>query len=365
MIIPDNQSKIMRGWAIMFIALHNFFHLEEFGLAQENETLFSLERTSIFFQNLFSCDQPLIGNLFSFIGWCGVPVFVFFSGYGLSKKYGKENKIEIVAYLKHSYLKLFCLILPAAIFFLVYRAFFVSLGSVALGCVSLTFLNTLVPGLGSIAPPFWYFSLTFQLYILYILLFRIKDWRKLAGIGVLFFLIYIILSPDFYPNAAILKYIRLNFIGWLTVFILGLIIGHYKHNKNENEVLSGLENNILFRWLALVIMVLCFAGLFLVNKSYYSWILLPFVSLCFFYSFTIAIEKIPLLNTMSIWLGKKSSYVFVAHPIALLAMQWILKVSVFSEIHLYVISTIYTALFILIAILYENIHIWISKKLLK
>ena len=355
---------MMKGWAIMFIALHNFFHLEEFGLAQENETLFSIERTKIFFQNIFSIDQPLLGNLFSFIGWCGVPVFVFLSGYGLSKKYSTEKKINSISYLKHSYLKLLLLILPAAIFFLIYRALFVSWSSVALGGISLTFLNTLVPGFGSIAPPFWYFSLTFQLYILYLLLFRIKDWRILAGIGVSFFLIYIVLCPNLYPNAAILKYIRLNFIGWLTVFILGIIVGNYKHKGYDDRSQTIVGNNGYNSWWALLLMLISFSCLFLVNKSYYLWILLPFLSIFFFYSTIIAIEKVPVINTVSLWLGQKSSFVFVIHPIVLLGVQWMLKLPICSEISLYVLSILYIFFCLLLAVSYEMINIWLNNKLL-
>ncbi len=34
----------------------------------------------------------IIENVFSFIGWVGVPVFVFLSGYGLAMKYGGSKR---------------------------------------------------------------------------------------------------------------------------------------------------------------------------------------------------------------------------------------------------------------------------------
>ncbi len=51
MNISKDRCTNMRGWAIMSIAMHNFFHLKEFGLAQENETHFSSEGIKIFLEN--------------------------------------------------------------------------------------------------------------------------------------------------------------------------------------------------------------------------------------------------------------------------------------------------------------------------
>ena len=81
----------MKGFAIIFIMLHNFLHIN--GFSKENETVFYLERTQMFFQNVLNQPLNVIGDVFSFIGWVGVPVFVFLSGYGLERKYHKSDGI--------------------------------------------------------------------------------------------------------------------------------------------------------------------------------------------------------------------------------------------------------------------------------
>lgn len=229
MNITKEQATIMRGWAIMFIALHNFFHLEAFGLPQENETVFSIDRTADFFLQLFSENSHVVGILFSFIGWCGVPVFVLLSGYGLSKKYERsEGKINEWTYIKYNYLKLLCLIFPAAIFFLTYRVIEGSWNTAIKGLLSLTFLNTFVPGYGSIAPPFWYFSLTFQLYLAYLLLCRVKNWKVLIAIGLVFLSLYIVVGPDLFQSDYLLKRMRLTLFGWIPVFVIGMLLARKK-----------------------------------------------------------------------------------------------------------------------------------------
>ena len=56
-------------------------------------------------------DTNLFGELFSFLGWIGVPVFVFLTGYGLASKYPCKADIDAYKYLKFNYLKLFLLLL--------------------------------------------------------------------------------------------------------------------------------------------------------------------------------------------------------------------------------------------------------------
>ena len=191
MKINRDQALIMRGMAIMSIMLHNFIHLDKFGYARENEMEYHWHRTQLFFEHVLSTNSILsvLGDVVSFIGWFGVPVFVFFSGYGLSIKYGTQESYTGVSkklYLKHSYVKLFLLIIPSAIFFVLFR---ISIGDwqrVAEILFSFTFLNSLFSGivikLHYAAPPFWYFSLTFQLYIIWLLLRNISN-RRLIIMG--------------------------------------------------------------------------------------------------------------------------------------------------------------------------------------
>lgn len=79
----------MRGVAIVFIMLHNLLHLVIPTL--ENEFVFQIERTRFFMNEVFSGGVDVVQDIFSFLGWYGVAVFLFLSGYGLTLKYDIQS----------------------------------------------------------------------------------------------------------------------------------------------------------------------------------------------------------------------------------------------------------------------------------
>ena len=219
----------MRGFAILFIALHNYLHLEPFGLVQENEMKFDPANAQLFFCHLSHPSFSVIGDIFSFIGWCGVPLFVYLSGYGLVMKYeSRDYVINRTSYVKHSYLKLLLLLLPAAIFFIIYRFSTEDVAVAARQLFTLTLLNNLANGFigsfPSLAPTYWYFGLTFQLYVIYLICHRVRSCRILCLIAALFLFLQLFLSPDLYSLPKLLSYIRHNSFGWITFFICGMLV---------------------------------------------------------------------------------------------------------------------------------------------
>ncbi len=92
-ILSKESSLVLRGLAILCIMFHNFLHLEIFGFCKENEMSFIEERAEAFF-NAFSDDVIMsVFQIVSFLGWIGVPVFVFLTGYGLATKYPPQYVI--------------------------------------------------------------------------------------------------------------------------------------------------------------------------------------------------------------------------------------------------------------------------------
>ena len=84
--LSRNETTSMRGVAIVFIMLHNLLHWVL--PTKENEFSFSLERTQVFLERVVGLNSQLLLDVFSFLGWYGVAVFLFLSGYGLTLKYG-------------------------------------------------------------------------------------------------------------------------------------------------------------------------------------------------------------------------------------------------------------------------------------
>lgn len=84
-MLTRQDTDSMKGVAILFIVLHNLLHW--ISKTKENEFSYSVEKTKLFFENLFTNADTLWMDVFSFLGWYGVPAFLFLSGYGLVKKY--------------------------------------------------------------------------------------------------------------------------------------------------------------------------------------------------------------------------------------------------------------------------------------
>ena len=111
----------MKGYAIICIALHNLLHLKELtGFVMENENSFDVQNTYDFFNAIKSLNVSIIGQIFSFLGWVGVPVFLFISGLGLMKKYQNQVDLDVKKYVIYSWKKLFLLMLPAEIFLILF-----------------------------------------------------------------------------------------------------------------------------------------------------------------------------------------------------------------------------------------------------
>lgn len=171
MQISRDFTTILKGLAIIAIVIHNYPVISS-GNVYCNEMRFSPEITEAFFNELKSPSVTIIGDFFKFIGWLGVPIFVFLSGFGLAKKYsGKGNALSVKEYLSYNYLKLLFLLLPAVIFYLAIFIATKDWQAVASSLVSLTLFGNVVNHVLPINPPvYWYFGLTWQLYLIYIVI---------------------------------------------------------------------------------------------------------------------------------------------------------------------------------------------------
>ena len=354
MKISKELSLTMKGIAIMFIALHNFLHLERFGLVQENEMQFDFNRTTQFFDHLQAFSWTIIYDIFSFIGWCGVPVFVFLSGYGLSMKYEHpKTSIDAKSYIRHSYLKLLVLILPATLFFLIYQLSNEQYLRALFSCFSsFTFLNTLVSygiSIPSAAAPYWYFALTLQLYVLYLILYKFSN-SSLVYVALIFILIQFAINPDCFATTDLLHYVKKNFYGWLPFFILGLFCARKGGLLLSNRLLVSL------------ISLLSFVLIFLMNINYYLWIMMPFASIVFFLSISILLNNITMLKKVGVWLGKNSPYIFVTHQISIILVLALIDKIPYDGMWVWVI--LYIGFTLCLSLLYGCLHNYLSNLLL-
>ena len=89
-ILTKENSLILRGLEIVAIMMHNFLHNPKLGFSQENEMSFVKSNVEHFF-GVVANGQNEIYEVLSFLGWTGVTVFIFLTGYGVFQRCPIQN----------------------------------------------------------------------------------------------------------------------------------------------------------------------------------------------------------------------------------------------------------------------------------
>lgn len=299
--LSREQGNNIKGWAIIFIALANMFrHVLHM---TSNEMAYSPIGTQAFRDHAFAADSYAYS--IGFLGWYGVVLFVFLSGFGLTRKYGNDlGGLSTWAYFKRHVLKLWKLMLPLMLLYVLLDCLLYGswnayspwelLRQAAFVINFLDFEN-LTPG------TYWFFGLIIQFYILYALLFRRvgNAWLvviAVAGIVILYLNAYF--SPEW-----VSKWIRHNFVGWLTPFALGALFARTTPKLPTRPVAAGLALTafLLFGVAAAVRCGLPLSELFVIVALMALAIAVPW-------------------NAMA-YVGRISSSIFVVYPVVQLLMK--------------------------------------------
>jgi peptidoglycan/LPS O-acetylase OafA/YrhL len=84
------QTEILKGVGILLIVLHNIFH-NMMPLIGQNEFTFHPGVFTEFYLTIAENPLDLLRAVFSYFGHYGVQIFVFFSAYGLTRKYNRKS----------------------------------------------------------------------------------------------------------------------------------------------------------------------------------------------------------------------------------------------------------------------------------
>lgn len=347
-LLSRDNSMILRGVAILFIMLHNFLHVSLFGFSKENEMAFSEERAHAFFDAITN-GSNFWGEFFSHLGWIGVPVFVFLTGYGIALK-PPIDKGRCITYIKRNYLKLLALMLPAVLFF---AGIDILKGELWPGLVKrfsyLTMLtNFAYPYLSCDPGVYWYFGLTFQFYLLWALVGRRMNGKNLLAWSVILLAALYALAAFGFPQS--LSIFRHCFTGWFPVFAIGVWLGI--SNKGNNLVPKNI-------WMELILFFVLFGVVLLMGKWMLSWVFIPIIALVWFIVMGLLLLRTRFFSIAFRWLGNYSACIFVCHPIARL----IVRIVVCPRLHnIIALVVIYFILAIGIAFLYDKLYKWILNK---
>lgn len=313
---------VLRGLAIIAIMMHNLLHYSTFGLSAENEMDYIQANANSFISALISGHSTILAEYFSFLGWTGVPVFVFLTGYGLTKKYHylgpkstrleKKNMNADVSskdfdkkrFIRHNFLKLFWLMLPAILFFLLLDAknqewvqFFKRLTYLAM-LPNFDYPHLMVkPGV------YWYFGFTFQCYLFFLFARNyFSSWNLLLISALSLIGVYIVEFIDYPP---LISWYRHSLLGWLSLLALGIWLA------NQDKLLC-LKTSI---WIEILLFLFLFVLVLIMNANIYSWLFVPIVSLGSYFFAAMLICRMELLKILFIWIGKYSACIFVCNPI--------------------------------------------------
>ncbi len=231
-----DQTLALKGVGILLIILHNFFHNLSPTIG-ENEFSFSIASSSNFHHTLRLHPAEFFRAVFTYFGHYGVQIFVFFSAYGLTRKYIKQPLVYS-EFIKRRIFKIY-------FSFLLCLAVYIVLGllkthlmndSKVLYWDSLLWkallVSNFIPG-QALMPvgPWWFLPFIFQFYLVYP--FFLKLYQKF-GAPFLFATFVLFTCLEWFFNPVLMDYhLNLNYIvfGHASVICLGVYLGSQENIK--------------------------------------------------------------------------------------------------------------------------------------
>ncbi len=302
--LSREDSTLLKGVGILLIILHNFFHAFP-GMDVECEFAFEPDKVNRFFPFMRGGNwREILLALFSFFGHYGVAIFVFISGYGLSKRYAHspESGWQIA---KHRTIQLWKWLVPILLLYLLdlysghtHFAYKYVGNNLIVGDVIriLTFTSNFIGEKFIIAGPWWYFGMAFQLYILYACCLRKASDRQLwllTGSAWLLLLLLSIPKQEGIIYATVYN-LHCNSIGWLPVFCLGILAERHPFSLSWRWVIGGI--------------MVCIPCFFLP----YLWVFSS-VSVLFFFMAILPLCRKRWIRDGILFVGGISAAVFVTH----------------------------------------------------
>jgi peptidoglycan/LPS O-acetylase OafA/YrhL len=334
--LTRDECTAMKGIAILGIMLHNYSHWLK-GIVRENEYTWLQWKCDKLWEVIMLPDEYLPMHLLSFFGHYGVPVFLFLSGFGLVMKYERDSlpEVGIWRFVRYNYLKLFRILIVGFVLFVMLDAITPGmhryLASEVLGMLGM-YANFFEHPSEVVWPgPYWYFSVTLQLYILYRLVFY--QWRHWGVVLVLIVLCWI-WQQYCYDDTEMLERLRYNLVGGMLPFGMGVLLA-----RSEKVIVKG-EKNGWHQVVALFVLLLSILfTLFFSLFNYHTWLWVPALIVVG----TIALVKLipKVVMPYVLWLGSISAAIFVTHPLVRkIFVRPYLQDDMYAGLLLYIVATL-------------------------
>lgn len=348
---------MLKGLGILLIVTHNYMHWLP-GCVDENEYTFCVGRINKLVEYLGQGGPHAALNLLSHFGHYGVAVFLFLSGYGLTKKYESADLPEFrhsttasagfAAFAFKHALKLWTLMIPAIALFVAAELYLGTWNRPWSRLLPLLgFYSNLQPVRDLILGPWWWFGLMMQLYLIW----RLFIYRN--GKSVLYATMGLCLATQIAAawiergclasDDTLTCYLHYNFPCSMLAFGLGVAHARY-----------GLE--WLRQWwsplagLSLIILGAFNAGIWCISPAGMIMIAVTFADNA---DTRLRIQGRRCITPLSIltFLGEISAWLFALHPVV---RAYAIKMTrTGSDLHVYLSVLIYLAVSILLAWLFS------------
>ena len=299
------QTALLKGFGILLIALHNFFHHLTPTIG-ENEFAYSYQIFWNFCQTLHTKPAGFLQTIFSYFGHYGVQIFIFFSTYGLTRKYHNKPLIYS-AFLKSRIYKIY-------LSFLLCLAIYIVLGLFKSAYLvdekvfywdsllwKVLLVSNFIPG-QALMPvgPWWFIPFIIQVYLLYP--FLLKGYQKygnklLVFVSLASLLGELLINPYLNSHGTNINYMV---FGHLPVICLGIALASQKSIKIPIE----------YAVLALLLFILG-------NFNQYIWIVdnISFTVLILAVSIIVFKTSLPppLMTGLFIFYGNISFHLFMVN----------------------------------------------------
>ncbi|MBD5370286.1 MAG: acyltransferase [Bacteroides sp.] len=307
--LSRRTTVIARGLSILLIMMHNLVHVFP-KVVSECEFNFNPGLNAGFFARMRWDNHLLVYDLLSFIGWYGVPVFIFLSGFGLARRYGEGPAFDAGRFLFKNWRKLFFLMLPAVVILCGEYLLDIAAADGSVNAemmmrmlIPLTELNGLFEKWLPVVPGvYWYLGLAFELYVVYALaVHRRPAWVMWSVALACYAVIYILVTPG-YLRAGYewVEYLRHNFTGWMLPFVAGVSAA-----RRKDFPLYGI--------------CAAFAGAVLyfiyLMDTPLGWQGTSLAAVVVVLAAALLIERLPLLSSAMAAFGGLSAYIYIVHPV--------------------------------------------------
>ena len=237
------QVFVIKGIAIIMIVLHNYVHSIS-GIG-ENEMNFNSSILPDLINNIKNNPSVLLTGLFSYLGHFGVQLFIFVSGYGLTKKYMADEDINFKKYILTRIVKVYSLLIFGLLILFFGTILIESKEQIIFfpkdALRTLLMLNNFsYDKLYSFVGPWWFFGLIIQLYFIFTLMLKIIKRFKSKGFYLLLFISFLSIYLLFPFTESLGFPLFANLPGHLPEFILGIAAAMFIFRINYKWFICGV-----------------------------------------------------------------------------------------------------------------------------